>query len=276
MIDEFFVENVLGCRARCLSRGDGQPIIMISGWLGTAGNFVPLMESFPDGFRCIAVDLPGLGKTTHFKDRPHTVENFALFIDDLIKKMGLENPTVLGISLGASVALDYTIIEDETPKRAIIQSPVYKPISINRRAALGLWLLDHLRPLTHLVLQLCGKPIFHRVIMFFGDKNIKSISFETLSKYGTLELPYYNIPAMVEAVRDVLSVNFENSLGRPKGNILLLVGSEENLFSPNYEQDLASKLPNCKFEIFEGGTHFLLLQKPDLMLEKILNFLKLP
>lgn len=274
MIAENFIDDVLGCRARYLTAGSGQPIVMVSGWLGTADNFVPLMERLSGDFTCIAIDLPGLGKTTPFKDRKHTVENYSDFVETLIKKMKISKPAVLGISLGASVLLDFDERTPDKPSKTILQSPVYRPISIDAKAKASLWIMNNFRFITSILLQLCSTQFFKRVVMLCGDKNVKSISFETLSKYGTTGLPNYNINAMLEAVNDVVSLDIAKEVSKADCPILLFSGSDENLFPPCYEGDLASKLPNCKYLVIEKGTHYLFLQKPDEMAKWIADFIR--
>lgn len=274
MIAEHFIDDVMGCRTRYLTSGSGQPLIMVSGWLGTADNFVPLMERLSDNFFCIAIDLPGLGKTTPFKDRKHTVENYSDFVETLFKKMKISKPVVLGISLGASILLDFDERTKNKPSKTILQSPVYRPIDIDTKAKLSLWIMNNFRFVTATLLQLCSTQFFKRVVMLCGDTNVKSISFETLSKYGTMGLPNYNVNAMLEVVNDVVSLDIAKELPKVDCPILLFCGTDENLFPPSYEGDLASRLPNCRYQVIEKGTHYLFLQKPDEMAKWIVDFVR--
>lgn len=276
MISEHYLDDVLGCKTRYLSKGTGQPIVMLSGWLGTADNFIPIMEMFPEGYQCIALDLPGLGKTSPFTDRHHTVRNFSLFTEEFITKLGLPDPATLGISLGASIFLDYAENAKKQPYKTILQSPVYRPIPINRRAQLGLWAMNNLQAVAGAIFSLCSHKFFHRIIALCGDKNVKSITFETLSKYGTPGLPFYNVTATLEAVKDVINLDLEADLGKANRSVLLICGSDENLFPPNYEGGLASKLPLGEYKVVPGGTHYLFLQYPEKMLTIILDYLKRP
>lgn len=274
MIEELFIDDVLGTKARYLSSGKGAPLILISGWLGTADNFVPIMEVLSDKFHCIAIDLPGLGKTTPFKDRKHTVANYVDFIDEFTKKLNEPNPTIIGVSLGASVSLGYAYKTKNKKGKIILQSPVYRPIKVSKKSLMSLRLLDTFHPLTATLLNLSSSRLFQRIIRIFGDDNIKSISFETLTKYGTTGLHNYNVTAMLDAVKDVLSFDMIDDLSEIQSPILLMCGTREGLWPKDYEGDLASRLPMCQYRIIEGGTHFLFLQKPDEVTKIISEFIQ--
>ena len=83
--------------------GDGRPLILLHGGLGSGEMFAPILPSFTAGHRVILVDLQGHGRTADI-DRPLDIRLMADDIAALIDHLGLDRPDVVGYSLGGGVA----------------------------------------------------------------------------------------------------------------------------------------------------------------------------
>lgn len=86
------------------SWGEGKEVIVgLHGWAGDHTTFAPLVPWLPAGFRLVACDLPGYGRTpkpAHF-DRDEMAASLAGWIDGL----GLGRVSLLGNCSGALAAL---------------------------------------------------------------------------------------------------------------------------------------------------------------------------
>ena len=98
--------TVGGDKIHYVERGEGQPILMIHGLGGSLHHLRrPLMESFGDGYRLIALDRAGSGYSTRDPLRQGSLKEQAQGIADFIDALGLEKPLLVGHSLGGAVAL---------------------------------------------------------------------------------------------------------------------------------------------------------------------------
>lgn len=270
---EFFVGPVLGSMVRCLVRGTGKPVVFVSGWLGTAENFIPLVEAFPRGYRCVAIDLPGFGKSTRMNGR-HTVANYAEFLERFAKEAELKDPFWVGISLGASVVLARSLKYGNQKDVAVLQSPAYQKFGVDLKARCEIWAVTHLKFLTKVILGCSRYPLFKRMIAFLGDRNVRSVSYEYLARYGLESLYATDVGVLMESLEDIMAFNVSNAVGTAKGKFLLIYGSEENLFTEGYLRNLCLKLPGCQFKVVEGATHYAMLQKPEEFARLVSNFFK--
>ncbi|MEV4343780.1 alpha/beta hydrolase [Actinoplanes sp. NPDC049596] len=84
--------------------GEGTPLILLHGGLGSGEMFAATLPAFADHHRVILPDLQGHGRTADI-DRPLSVESMADDIAALIDHLGLVKPDVVGFSLGGGVAL---------------------------------------------------------------------------------------------------------------------------------------------------------------------------
>jgi pimeloyl-ACP methyl ester carboxylesterase len=86
------------------TRGDGRPLILLHGGLGSGEMFEPVLPLLAADHRVIAVDLQAHGRTADI-DRPLDPRLMADDIAALIRHLGLEKPDLMGYSLGGGVAL---------------------------------------------------------------------------------------------------------------------------------------------------------------------------
>jgi pimeloyl-ACP methyl ester carboxylesterase len=65
-----------------------------------------------------------------------------------------------------------------------------------------------------------------------------------------------------------------DKVGQIKLPTLCIVGDQDNMTPPKYSQYLASKMPDCRVSIIEGGTHLAFLEKPAEVNRAIESFIK--
>lgn len=95
-----------GNRIHYVERGEGRPILMIHGLGGSLHHLRrPLMESFGDGYRLIAIDRAGSGYSTRTTGTGGSLAEQAAQVAGVIDALGLERPLLVGHSLGGAVAL---------------------------------------------------------------------------------------------------------------------------------------------------------------------------
>lgn len=75
------------------------------------------------GYRVIAVDLPGYGKSDKPASFPYTMEAMADAVRELVHALGVERPVLVGHSMGGQTALSYAIRYPEEPAALVLTSP---------------------------------------------------------------------------------------------------------------------------------------------------------
>jgi pimeloyl-ACP methyl ester carboxylesterase len=75
------------------------------------------------GYRVIAVDLPGYGKSDKPASFPYTMEAMADAVRELVHTLGVERPVLVGHSMGGQTALSYAIRYPEEPAALVLTSP---------------------------------------------------------------------------------------------------------------------------------------------------------
>jgi pimeloyl-ACP methyl ester carboxylesterase len=106
--------------------GEGRPLILLHGGLGSGEMFGPVRPALAESHQVIAVDLQGHGRTTDI-DRPIDVQLMADDIAALIDHLGLDRPDLVGYSLGGGVALYTATTYPAKVGRLVVASPNLRP-----------------------------------------------------------------------------------------------------------------------------------------------------
>jgi pimeloyl-ACP methyl ester carboxylesterase len=100
-----FIE-VDGSRIHYLDEGSGPPLVMVHGLGGQMHNFThSLLDRLKNNHRVIILDRPGCGYSTRPRNASAALAAQAKTIAGLIEKLGLEQPLIVGHSLGGAIAL---------------------------------------------------------------------------------------------------------------------------------------------------------------------------
>jgi pimeloyl-ACP methyl ester carboxylesterase len=103
------------------THGTGRPLILLHGGLGSGEMFGPVIPALAASHQVIAVDLQGHGRTADI-DRPLDIELMADDIAALIGHLGLDQPDVMGYSLGGGVAFMTAVRHPELVRKAVVVS----------------------------------------------------------------------------------------------------------------------------------------------------------
>src|ERR687886_2305073 len=103
------------------THGEGRPLILLHGGLGSGEMFGPVIPALAAGHQVIAVDLQGHGRTADI-DRPLDVRLMAGDIAALIRHLGLEQADIMGYSLGGGVAFHTAVKSPELVRRLAMVS----------------------------------------------------------------------------------------------------------------------------------------------------------
>ena len=82
--------------------GQGEPLLLLHGGLGTTDMFAPILPKFAENRTVIGVDLQGHGRTA-LGERPFTLEAMGDDMAAIVKALGYEQVDVLGYSLAAAL-----------------------------------------------------------------------------------------------------------------------------------------------------------------------------
>ena len=102
-------------------RGEGQPLLMINGFLSTMSLWDPaLLEELSKNHQLIVFDNRGVGLSTDTKENNTTIEQMADDAAGLAKALGFKKVNVLGWSMGARIVQQFLIRHPEMIEKAVL------------------------------------------------------------------------------------------------------------------------------------------------------------
>lgn len=121
--------EVDGVELQVLERGQGRPLVLIHGngamiedWLASG-----LFDSLAAQYRVIAFDRPGCGHSSRPRSGDWSVEGQAALLSAACRQLGIEQPVVLGHSLGTLVALAWALDFPDEVAALVLASGYYYP-----------------------------------------------------------------------------------------------------------------------------------------------------
>jgi pimeloyl-ACP methyl ester carboxylesterase len=123
--------SVAGRQVRYLEVGDGAPILLVHGWIGSAENFHKWMPALEGRRQMIIPDLPGFGETAPLTGQ-HSIATLAAFMEAFANAIGLTLYDLGGICLGATVALELAMRDPQRVRQLVLHTPIYSRRVLSR------------------------------------------------------------------------------------------------------------------------------------------------
>ena len=107
--------------------GEGNPVVLLHGWLTDLESMRPLANNLAQKFKVYLIDVVGFGKSDLPKD-PLTTDDFGNFLKELLEKLEIKNPILIGHSNGGRIIINSVGRGLVTPRKIVlIDSAGLKP-----------------------------------------------------------------------------------------------------------------------------------------------------
>ena len=265
--------DIAGARIHYLDKGSGPAIVILHGLGGQMGNFTyALLERLTDEFRVILMDRPGSGYSNRAPGATGRLTEQAATVAEFIRKLGLEQPLLVGHSLGGAIALGVALDHPEVVKGLALVAPV---THLPKHVPAPFRALDiKSNYLRWLVAWTVATPIGIRrgkaVLDAIFSPELAPADFPTRAGgiLGLRPRSFYNTSSDMRAVNLDLwaMVGRYSSLRVP---VRILYGTSDEVLDHRVHGDaMKAKSPMVSVELVEGG-HMLPITAPDLTAEFI-------
>ena len=131
-LEERFISHV-GGRVRYLIGGDGPPLVLCHGFLGSAENFETWFDELARIRTLVIPDLPGCGASPPLRNGRHTAGALAGAVDAVCRDAQVDRYDLGGLCLGSSVAMAMLKRRPGAVHRLILHTPLLAPALVRRR-----------------------------------------------------------------------------------------------------------------------------------------------
>lgn len=269
-----FIE-VDGARLHYVDMGSGPPIVMVHGLNGQLRHFTyALAEKLVPHHRLIILDRPGSGYSTWTGNGGHGIREQAAVIGCFIRALHLDQPLLVGHSLGGAIALALAVDEPDLLGGLALLAPLTQPMA--EPPAVFAPLVIRSPVLRWLVARTLAIPLarFGRgrtLAEVFGPDAVP----RGFSRHAGGLLA--NRPRAIHAASAEISVGsrYLVELARRYGELAvplgILFGREDRLLSPAHHGEVIARLvPGAQLELIDGG-HMIVLTAPDATADWILQ-----
>lgn len=122
---DLFSCSVEGAEAAYAHEGtvNHPPLVMLHGWGASHKVWLHQFGGFAPRYRCVAPDLPGFGLSEK-PDRDYRIEALAAWTGAFLDRLGLKKVTLLGHSMGGSIALLFARAHPERVEKLVLVNPL--------------------------------------------------------------------------------------------------------------------------------------------------------
>ena len=241
--------------------GNGTPLVLVHGFLGSSEMWNPQIDFFKDNFRVIVPALPGFGKSRDVYSCD-SIESMAKSILNFLTKKKIKKFNLLGHSMGGMIVQEMANIASEKILKLICYGTGPRGNIPGRFET-----IDRSRE----KLKIDGlKDTAYRIAKtwFIEEENAKYFYLcDEAGKQTSIGAADNGLVAMKnwDGVKNLRNI---------KNETLIIWGDQDKAYNFNQVETLNNNIPNSDLKIIKGCSHNAHLEKPDEFNKVVEEFLK--
>ncbi|PQD97393.1 alpha/beta hydrolase [Mycobacterium sp. EPG1] len=259
--------------------GDGdETLLLLHGMAGSSDTWRAVMPQLSKRYRVIAPDLLGHGQSAKPRG-DYSLGAFAAWLRDLLDELGVTSVTIVGQSLGGGVAMQFVYQHPDYCRRLVLISSG----GLGQDVGWTLRLLS--APGSELLLPAITLPPLIRagekLRSWFSAVNVGSPrGAEMWSAYSSLA-DSQTRQAFLRTLRSVVdyrgqAVSALNKLHLTSELPLMVIwGDQDRIIPVDHGFALDQHRPGCRIEVLDGVGHFPHVEKPDVVVDLLDDFIAL-
>jgi pimeloyl-ACP methyl ester carboxylesterase len=257
------------------SIGTGEPIVILHGLYGSSDNWLTVGKAIALKNRIISLDQRNHGQS------PHTAShNYALMSDDLdefMKSENIQNPIIIGHSMGGKVAMRYCLEHPDKVKGLVVVDISPEEYTERKQSA-----TSHLEEHRKIVNALLAMPLDSLESRNDADTNLSlSIPQTRIRQFLLKNLKRNKDGAFywalnLDAIQQNLFALMEgiNSKGYTyNGPTLFIKGSESDYITEESRNKIQNIFPNAQLRTIQDAGHWVHAEQTSKFVELLQNFL---
>jgi pimeloyl-ACP methyl ester carboxylesterase len=260
MVQENFIE-VDGNKIRYLEAGHSKnTIVLVHGLGASAERWTRAIPYFEKNYHLIVPDLIGFGHS----DKPlvdYTTDFFSDFLRQFLEASGIENPHIIGSSLGGQVTAEYASENSNIEKLTLVS-----PSGVMKQStpALDAYIMAALYPN-----EINAKNAFEMMEGSGIEVDPKIVT----SFIERMKLPNAKMAFMSTILGLKNAEIITNKLKTINVPTLIVWGSNDPVIPIRHADGFVSSIKDCRFYRMDGCGHTPYVQKPKEFAEIVLDFL---
>ncbi len=238
-------------------RGQGKPIVLLHGWLASLETMAPLARHLEKHFKVYSIDIIGFGKS-ELPDKPLNTDEFGDFLKELLEKLNIKNPILIGHSNGGRIIINYAGRNlGEINKIVLIDSAGIVP-KRSKKYYIKMYTFKFLKKILNI---------------FPNTEMTNNIRKRVLGKFGSSD--YKNSPEVLKGTMSIiLNEDQKYLIPNIKAPTLIIWGDKDTATPIEDGKTMEKLIPGSGLVVFEGAGHFSYLDRLSNCLIVLDEFLK--
>lgn len=244
--------------------GEGKPLIILHGLFGSSDNWLTLGRKFAEDYKVYILDQRNHGQSFH--DNDFSYEAMASDLKQFIDSKGIEDPHVLGHSMGGKTAMTFATTNPDSIDKLIVADIGPQSYPVHHTSILkGLFSID-------LQSIKSRKEADEQLTQYISEMGIRQFLLKNLTRSGSDFAWRINLPVIAQSIEQIgKGLNQNTSYTNPA----LFVRGEKSDYVKDSDFNLIhSTFTNCKLETVLGAGHWLHAEKPQEFYDIVMNYLK--
>ena len=240
--------------------GDGPPIVFLHGFLSTAAVWDPVVNRLGPGFRCVAVDLPGFGRSAKGAAVPAGAWGRVEWLRGLLDALQIDAVTLVGASMGGQTALAFASRYRSRVRNLVLIAPfVREPDPYPSRSA---WTWP-------LVVWLFERSIFSR--RWIAWRQRRQMAHPHRLPRGRIDdlFRQTQTPGFLQGLRGGYIQppvdDLRDQLADVRAPLVVLWGAGDRTLSIELSREIAARVPNGRLRVIASAGHSVQLDQPGLV-----------
>ncbi|MFP6891057.1 MAG: alpha/beta fold hydrolase [Nitrospinota bacterium] len=244
--------------------GAGVPVVLIHGLAGDCGAWQPQIKVLEKDYKVVAFDNRGAGRSSS-PDYPYTTRQFAEDTIGLMDALNISEPAhIVGRSMGGAIAQEMAIDFPDQVRSLLITASFGK---LDRYGHQILFNLNEVVKAQGYAAAAKHQSLFFFPPQYFNENEAQLNAFEEM--LGNTDRPVHGY---VHSTHACLTHDALDHLDRVKCPTLVLAGGEDVLCSVGAAREIADRVPGAELKIYEGASHFFMIQFYEESMADIKNF----
>lgn len=263
--------EVLGTTIYYYTRGKGKPLLFIHGHRSDALRWKGVILFLGKKFKVYAPDLPGFGQSPEFKNRCHSMRNYAKYMNEFVKILNLKNYFLFGGSMGGIIALKMLMQKPKIqPKKLILAGTPYdkKYWKISFLNKMLLFLGKNSKLFLPIAEGIINNDflLYHLLYLSFPEETKK----RKIIEYEMRQWRVMSVRIWFKTIAEMLRVNFSKEKFQTKiPTVILNSQSDQYLDSQKTIQGLKKLCPNSQVFLLPFTSH---VPKGELKMKHLKDF----
>ncbi|WMJ72578.1 alpha/beta fold hydrolase [Cytophagaceae bacterium ABcell3] len=243
--------------------GQGEPLIILHGVFGSSDNWLTPAKLLEDDYKVYLLDARNHGQSPHSDE--FTYDAMADDLMEMIQELGLENPLVMGHSMGGKVVMKFAIKYPDAFKKLVVVdiAPKYYPVHHNQ-------ILEGLNAIKPE--NISGRNEADKILSeYVPELPVRQFLLKNLYRNDENKYAWrINLPVVTEKIEQIGEALPEDaSVEKP---VLFIRGANSRYIKDEDKPLIESIFKKASLETIEGAGHWVHAEKPSAFIKVVKDF----